>query len=665
MFAEKPKGVPDIRSMFGGNKEMKSGGNGSKNTNKKTGKSTTLINPGRPDSTPIDSDSGKENETNPTVNRPASVGSNATIVGGVLNRTKTTDSGPDDDKPFAKRGISTLFKPIENPKGDNKSSTQTWKVDNSVKATVKPNIHTISSSKSQKNDTQEFSGTGRVLGNKLSRPEDADSSTRPDFRTIVRRIPGIGLIRSERPCDSNTKTFNSTDTVMSKLTEIETNGSNSASLFTSDSENDLGDIDLTLDLSKRLEIQRTPNKESAVLVRSSNSQESLSPSLLDEVPKQLSKSNKLSPSHGINSTATRLKNVDLDNAKPSSSSDESIAGTKRVNSSINSNGKRVYLPYFSSDDDDSDILFRLKRSGDSDSPPAKRRNIDQAHRSTYPSVCSKKSIKYKKTRIFGKKSLAPTKGSNSSRASNRNQRGFDLDDNSSNETTDDEERNSLGSVLGNTERDTRDSSRSKTPYSDILEISDSNSRPNSSNSDKASSVHIMTVSDQSVSLLNSPDGQGIKVESPSRTPKEALGIDLDMSQFSAHKRTPKYTTPVQKPIPITPPRPSSSYAGTPGLKRSSDEHGILRKRFRLNSSEYIDRPNQSSDTTKRDSSPEIVTVASNSQSSTGSAFQPYNRTDSQEEQDPIVDCPSCVGRFRTSEINDHLDVCLNMLPDLI
>ena len=279
-------------------------------------------------------------------------------------------------------------------------------------------------------------------------PRDAESSARPDFGTIVRRIPGIGLIRSERPCDSNTKTFNSTDTVMSKLIEIETNGSNSASLFTSDSENDVDDINLTLDLSKRLEIQRTPDKESAGLMRSSSSQESLSPSLLEEVPKQLSKSNKLSPLRGLNSTASRFKNVDLDNAKPSSSSDESIAGTKRVNSGIISNGKRVYMPYFSSDDDDSDILFKLRRSGDSDSPPAKRRNIDQAHRSTYPSVCSKKSIKYKKTRIFGKKSFAPTKGSSSSRASNRNQRGFDLDDNSSNETTDDEERNSLGSALG-------------------------------------------------------------------------------------------------------------------------------------------------------------------------------------------------------------------------
>ena len=659
MFAEKPKGVPDIRSMFGGKNEMKSGGNGSKSTNKSTGKSTTLINPGRPDSTPIDSDSGKENETNSTMNRPASVGSNATIVRGVLNRPKPSDSDHDVDKPFTKRGISTIFKPIENPKGDNKTSTQTWKVDNSVKSTTKPNIHTISSSKSQKNDTQEFSGTGHVLGNMLSHADDTESSTRPDIRTIVRRIPGIGLIRSERPCDSNTKS--STDSSIPKLTEIETKGANSASLFTSDSENDVDDIDLTLDLSKRLEMQKTPDKESAALMQRSSSQESLSPSLLEEEPKQLSKSDKL---HGLESVASRFKNVDFDSAKPSTSSDESIAGTRRVNSGINSNGKRVYMPYFSSDDDDSDILFKLRRSGDIDSPPAKRRNIDKMDRSTYPSVCSKKSIKYKKTRIFGKKSFVPTKG-NSSRASNRNQRGFDLGDNSSNETTDDDERNSLASALGNTETDTGDGSRSRTPYSDALEISDSNSRPNSSNSGKASSVHMLTDSDQSVSLLNSPDGQEIKVESPSLTPKEALGIDLDMSQFSAHKRTAKYTPPVKKPIPITPPRASSSYAGTPGLKRSSDEHGSLRKRFRLNSSEYLDKPKQPSDTTKGESSPEIVTMGSVSQSSTGSAFQPYNRTDSQEERDPIVDCPSCVGRFPTSKINDHLDVCLNMLPDLI
>ena len=477
-FPEKPKGVPDIRTMFGGKNGMKTNGNGNKSSNGNSVRSKTLINPGRPSSTPIESDSDKE--TASLQDRPVSAFDNATIVGGVLNRPKGSDE--DAERPFARQPIATVFSPNENRKTNNKPNKQTWKVDNSVRPTVKPNIHTISSNGS-KTDIQEFSGTGHILGGNLSNRNSAKSDDQNNSRAIVRRIPGIGVIRSERPSDrgddrKDTRNLNPSDSGISNQADGETDRATSASLFTSDSEHDIGDVDLTLDLSTRLRNQISSEGEIEVLGEISSSRESTSPSLLKNEPKEEHKSG-----NGSHFSSFDITNSNVDNAKPSTSSDK-VAGTKKLNT-VNSNRKRIYMPYFSSDDDDSDILFKLGRSDDSNSPPSKRRNIDQKERHNYPSVCSKKSVQYKKSRIFGKKSSAPRNG-DTSRAADRNRRGCDLGPNTDEETTDDEEGRRSG--LKRYKKSNNNGSRNTTPFSDTLEISDSNSRSTSRNSGRSESV---------------------------------------------------------------------------------------------------------------------------------------------------------------------------------
>ena len=633
-------------------------------------KSSTLINPGRPNSAPTDSDSGKENFNDSETNRPESAASSqATIVGGVLNRPKPNEIDQDIAKTFGKKGITTIFQPIEKQLNDKGNIAKTWKVDNSVRPITKPNIHTISSNSTKSRDVQEFSGTGHTLGsnegdNKVDRKDSHSSDI------IVRRIPGIGLITSERPVAAHTITEPSASKHVTDTADVNRERPYSASLFTSDSDTDFGNSDTaarsTADAQNRLESSNSLNN-GLVVIQSSSSQESLSPSLLDEIPER--SASELSPSDGHSTNVGRSGLYSTVDAKASTSSDSEIVKAKKPSDGVNANGKRVYMPYFSSDDDDSDILFKL--GAGSDSPPAKRRNVDDQQRTSYPSVCSKKSIKYKKKRIFGKSTGAMRKTASSgqnNRAADRNQRGLSLGDKSDDETTDDEERRSLGSAIRRT-GEIGSRSENTSPDSDVLVVP---SRSNSRSSDTVSSIasiRILTDSEKSVTVLSSPDEQEndvkeiVKIESPSLTvsPSEVLGIDFDKSQFSAHKRNSKYTPSVKRPIPITPPRPSTSYSGTPAIKRTpSSELGSLRKKFKFNLPE-TSAANVGGTNTGR--MPAEATI-SNSQSSTSSAFHPYNRSDSQEDLDPLVECPSCPGKFRTSQINDHLDTCLDMLPDL-
>ena len=665
---EKPKGVPDIRSMFGGKNGVKLNGNAKKQPGSSAAgkKSSTLINPGRPNSAPTDLDSGKENFTDNETNRPGSAASQANIIGGVLNRSKRKENDQDASDTFGKKGIKTIFQPIDKLINDKGNIAKSWKVDNSTKRTTKPNIHTISSTTKSKEDIQEFSGTGYKLGSnkggnsKVGGHENLGPST-----NIVRRIPGIGLITSERPLAAYSDAAASESST--KTDTDDNDGAErpySASLFTSDSETDFGITDTTakLLLAGGSKPESTDRPDSGpFLTQSSSSRESLSPSILKEKPRERT----LDDADNSSSIGSRSNS----SAKGSTISDGEFPGAKKPpdKNDFNANGKRIYMPYFSSDDDDSDILFKLGK--ERDSPPAKRRNIDDQQKTNYPSVCSKKSIKWKKKRTFGKSTGALNKtssGTTSNRAADRNQRGLSLGNNYDDETTDDEEKQSLGSVIRKTIETGMNTDIS--PDSDVLVVNRSNSRSSATVSSIAS-IRILTDSEKSVTVLSSPDGQDngakdiVKIESPTPSgtslPSEAYGIDFDeMSQFSANRRASKYTPSVKRPIPITPPRPSASYSGTPLKRTSQTEIGSLRKKFRFNST---DDPMPGTSGTNPGGTTSQGAI-SNSQSS--SAFHPYSRTDSLGDSDPLVDCPACPGKFRTSEINGHLDECLNMLPDL-
>ncbi len=217
MISEKPKGVPDIRTMFGG-----------KTTSKKGLGDVTNKQPTRPASAAAGKPGGNSSSTQRTIvggvlgkqsNSSTSNLVQRTMSGGVLSKPSgaTSSTKPNSGSTTVPKNKTQVFGGDPNlpvcdvpkqfsgnqgkPESGNSSVTpsansgansgKSWWADPSSKTTIKPNIKTISSVEiiddSNKNS---FTGQGYSL---------AGGSTTSKSEVIVRRIPGIGVIRSERP----------------------------------------------------------------------------------------------------------------------------------------------------------------------------------------------------------------------------------------------------------------------------------------------------------------------------------------------------------------------------------------------------------------------------------------------------------------------------------
>ncbi len=573
------------------------------------------------------------------------------IISGVLSRDSNKVQTEQAENTRTGPRISTLFKPIENPEKEK----PTFDAANNSK--TGSNIHTISSGRSQTNPkaetkTSAFSGSGHSLG-KRSGASDA-----PVTNKIVRRIPGFGIIESERPTkepdgetEQGTRVFYMTrdPMVAPKLGISESGYISDVELPTDSGDSDAGSVkSLSLSETKAKADVKGPSKN----LDESDTESCCSESLLNpdgscDVQSAVEDDSSESCSALVNANKRLGSLTEASSGQPEDTTlNDSGRGASPVDTSspelgtnpgeirradkkLGKSEKRLMMPYFSSDEDETgDILFKVKKSGNgvkshTNKGAQREGKIVHGVMFYYPSTGSQKSVRYKKSRVFG--------------AAER-----------------DRSENSSGSVVARKASWRSEFGATRNQRGLSLDVPEAVTHP----LPKKRKLDPGRASPQATPITRNVEtalAEKSRTGNSSQTPGSIFGLDMDMSQFSCHKKRTS-TIDQAKKLETEAPKKSPSF-NLDSLKRPLDSsasscHPAGRKRFRR-TLEYAEGPGSDQASTSK---------AVDGKASKPSVFQAPSTNAARTFEFPVesndtVECPACQKKVERAFMSQHLGSC--------